>query len=265
MTRSIVVGVSSFDPPLSTVRWAAEQAASRGAHLRFVAALPTEQVRSDAAWRFLGQLAGVVTAGWPYLVVHRELAAGPPAQVLRDAAEHAALLVIGADNRTPFTDATGRLVLGDLLATAPCPLAVVPREERSAAATAPIVVALDGATTSPAALAYGFAAADQTGRPLTVLHCLPSGPDDDLRRADRQWALLALGGLFPSVGVRTEVTGLEPDAALQRFARHAAQLVLGSPGSALFGSVSSALLRRARCPVVVAGARVAAGQRSAVG
>jgi nucleotide-binding universal stress UspA family protein len=50
----------------------------------------------------LTALAAEATAGWPGLTVATEVAAGTPAAVLRAAADGADLLVIGADDSSPF-------------------------------------------------------------------------------------------------------------------------------------------------------------------
>jgi nucleotide-binding universal stress UspA family protein len=271
--RLVVAGVSTFDSHRPLVAWAAAEAAARGAELRLLTARPgpaasDQYPPSDpapaygaAAERELTEMAAYVSTGWPGLVVSTELVAGPPAAVLRAAAEDADLLVVGADDASPFTEAISGSVPGDLLATAPCPLAVVPREaqgewaESTLPASAPVVVALDEHGTAQAAVTYAFATAARSGRPLTVLHCLPPGPHDSSISVAR--ALIGFRELYPDVAVTDEIVHGDPRYVLTDISRNAALLVLGSRGrgrlaSGLFGSVSRYLIRHGGCPVVVA-------------
>lgn len=265
--RFVVVGVSTFDSRRSLVAWAAAEAAARDAELRLTTArpapaapdryLPTDPAPAyrAAAERELTEMAAYVNTGWPGLAVSTELAVGPPAGALRAAAEDADLLVVGADDASPFTEAISGSVPGDLLTTAPCPLAVVPLEPTALPASAPVVVALDEHGTAQSAVAYAFAAATRSGRPLTVLHCLPPGPRDTSSVVAR--ALLGFRELYPDVVVTDEIVHGDPRYVLTEISRSAALLVLGSRGrgrlaSGLFGSVSRHLIRHGGCPVVVA-------------
>jgi nucleotide-binding universal stress UspA family protein len=259
--RPIVVGVSSSDERVSMVRWAAEEAAGRDGELTLVTALPAPapparylpvDTHREAVRRRLTGMAAVVADEWPNLAVRTELVDGPPAEALREAAADAVLLVVGADDRGAFVEAMVGSVPGELLTTAPCPLAVVPPRERTVSAGAPVVVALDGST-SLAALDYGYAAAIRTGHPLTVLHCVP----DPSHQAERNQTLIAFRERCPSVAVLVETVEGDPAHVLVAASQRAHQVVLGSRGrgrlaSGLFGSVSRTLIRRAGCPVVVA-------------
>jgi nucleotide-binding universal stress UspA family protein len=263
----IVVGVSTFDSHRWVVAWAAAEAAARDAELRLLTArpgpaAPDRCLPSDPAPAYRAaaeqELAGMVVyvnTGWPGLSVSTELATGPPAEVLRAAAEDADLLVVGADDASPFTEAISGSVPGDLLATAPCPLAVVPRREWTPPAAAPVVVAIDEHGTAQAAVAYAFAAAARSGRPLTVLHCLPPGPRDTSSSMAR--ALIGFRERYPDVVVTDDIEHGDPRYVLVDLSRHAALLMLGTRGrgrlaSGLFGSVSRHLIRHGGCPVVVA-------------
>lgn len=269
--RLVVAGVSTFDSHKWVVAWAAAEAAARDAELRLLTArpgpaAPDRYLPSDPAPAYragaeqeLTEAAAYIKTNWPGLVVSTELATGPPAAVLRAAAEDADLLVVGADDASPFIEAISGSVPGDLLTTAPCPLAVVPRREltetKALPASAPVVVALDEHGTAQAAVAYAFAAAAASGRPLTVLHCLPPGPRDTSSSVAR--ALIGFRELYPDVVVTDEIEHGDPRYVLTDLSRSAALLVLGSRGrgrlaSGLFGSVSRHLIRHSGCPVVVA-------------
>jgi nucleotide-binding universal stress UspA family protein len=272
-SRRVVVGVSSFYARLAMVRWAADEAAARRAELRLVTvcatpALPDQYLPADsldarraAAERLLADLVRFVATSWPGLRVTTELAEGPVAAALRVAAEGADLLVVGADDASMFVEALAGSVPGDLLTTAPCPLAVVPRREwtelTALPASAPVVVALDEQGTAQSALAFGFAAASRSGRPLSVLQCVPADSADGANRSDQRRTVTGFDELYPDVAVTTEITAGDPTDALVAASRTAALLVLGSRGrgrlaSTLFGSVGRALIRRSGCPVVVA-------------
>jgi nucleotide-binding universal stress UspA family protein len=248
-------GVSTSDSQ-PVVRWAAEEAAGRQADLRLVTAIePSDDM--VARQRLLTRLATKARADWPGLAITTRLVAGPPAAVLRGAAEDADLLVIGADDAGPFTEAFRGSVPGDLQSSAPCPLAVVPRREWTTPASAPVVVALDESTTSHAALAYGYAATARTGQPLTILRC---GTNENLGQgagAEEVRLLVTFEGMYPDVVVSTDLVRDEARQVLVPASRNAALLVLGTPrhgrfASSVFGSVGRDLIRRGGCPVVVA-------------
>ncbi len=272
--RRVVTGVSSVDYRLPLVRWAADEAAARGAELRLVTAVPrraaperylpadTAEALRTAARARLTQAAKEASVRRPDLFVTTEVVSGPPAEALHGAAAEADLLVVGADDQSPFAEAISGSVPGALLTTSPCPIAVVPQSELVVRADVPVLVALDGAGTSRAALAYAFAAADRSGRALVALHCVPADGRDGMADPEQARALLAFDALYPDVAVTEEVVEGDPANVLTDRSRDAALLVLGSRGrgrlaSGLFGSVSRNLIRRSGCPVVVARARAA--------
>jgi nucleotide-binding universal stress UspA family protein len=247
MREPVVAGVSS-DARLPMVRWAAAEATCRGTGLRLVTAHTPDQADRDAASRGLADLAAAVATGLPGLEIRTETVVGPPAAVLREAATDAALLVVGAGDASPFTEAIVGSVKGDLLTTAPCPLAVAPRREWTTPASAPVVAAIDGQDTARAVLAYAFGAAARSGRPLTVLR-FPPGTDppayDQVLTVFESW--------YPGVDVTTETSHSGTADVLVTVSRTAAQLVLGGHGTGRFGSVHRTLIRGAGCPVVVPG------------
>lgn len=272
--RRVVVGVSSVDYRLPMIRWAAGEAAARGAELRSVTAVPPRAVpeaylpaeRADAlrsaAHARLAGAAELATTDHPGLFVTTEVGGGAPAEVLRDAASKADLLVVGEDDQSPFAEAITGSVPGALLTLSPCPLAVVPHTELSTRDGAPVLAALDEPGTSRAAMAYAFAAADRSGRSLVLLRCLPVGGHDHTVPADQARALLGFRELYPHIAVTEVVAPGDPRDVLAERSRDAALLVLGSRGrgrlaSTLFGSVSRDLIRRSGCPVVIARPRAA--------
>lgn len=266
--RRVVVGVSSLDLRLPMVSWAAEEAACRNSGLHLVTAVPPQAapdryIPADAADANravarvrLDQAAKHAAANRPGLAVSTEIAGGRPVDVLWHAAADADLLVVGADDQSPFAEAVTGSVPGTLLTTTPCALAVVPHVETFIADNAPVLVALDEPGTSQAALAYGFAAADRSGRTLHVLRCESPGRHERTD-TDRARTLIGFGELYPHVEVTRETAVGDPRDVLADRSRAARLLVLGSRGhgrfaSALFGSVSRDLIRRSGCPIVVA-------------
>lgn len=265
----VVAGVSALDARPATIRWAADEAARRDAELLLVTAVPPraapeQYLPSDAADGLrdsaragLTRAAGHAAAWRPGLSVSTELLAGPPAEVLRHAGASADLLVIGADDQSPFAEAITGSVPGSLLTTAPCPLVVVPQAEPVSRATAPVLLALDEPGTAQSAVIYAFAAADRSGRGLHVLHCVPAGAKDHADRHEPARALIGIRELYPRVEVTQETAVGDPRDVLVERSRSASLLVLGSRGhgrfaSTLFGSVGRELIRRSGCPVVVA-------------
>jgi nucleotide-binding universal stress UspA family protein len=262
----VVAAVAPTDYRQPMVLWAAAEAAARDAELLLVTAVPPEaapelylpsdaaDTRREAGLAHLVEAAEQARAAHPGLLVMTDVVAGAPVEVLRSAAVDAALVVVGADDQSPFAEAIAGSVPGSLLTTSPCPLAVVPHGDQPGDVAAPVIAALDEAGTAQSALAYAFAAADRTGRPLTVLRCLPSGKDD---HAGKTPMLTAFRELYPHVDVTDDVAVGDPKDVLAQRSRRAALLVLGSRGhgrlsSTLFGSVGRDLIRRSECPVVIA-------------
>ena len=245
-STAVVAGVSTMDSR-PVVRWAAEEAAARHVELRLVTAVPERRASPDvtAGW----VLAAEVAACWPGLAVTTDVATGQPAAVLRAAAVGADLLVVGGDDVSPFMEAIKGSVPGELLTTAPCSVAVVPRREWTTPAPTPVVVGLDEPDTADTALAYAFAAAARAGLRVKVMCCAPG-----VRTVLRQ-ALVGFGELFPDVVFTVEEAVGDPEVLLATASRAAALVVLGSRSrfvSWLFGSVSRNLIRRGHCPVVIA-------------
>jgi nucleotide-binding universal stress UspA family protein len=266
----MVVGVAPADYRTSLVRWAAAEAAVRDVTLNLATAVPpwtepeaylpaeSADALREAGYGHLAAAAELARTERPGLLVTTTVTGGEPVDVLRRVARGADLLVVGADDRSAFAEAVIGSVPGALLTTSPCPLAVVPRALEPVPDDAPVVVAMDEAGTTRAALAYAFAAADRAKRPLVLLRCLPAhaaAPSTPL--TGHALALSGLRSLHAHLDItETDATG-DPADVLADHSRGAAQLVLGNRGhgrltSTVFGSVSRSLIRRGACPVVVA-------------
>lgn len=242
--QRVVAGVGPAGYRAPMLRWAAAEALARDAELCLVTAVP-RGVAPEAT--SLADAAARVADEYPGLKLTTAAVGGAPAEALRRASAEADLLVVGADDGTPFSEAISGSVPGALLTTAPCPFAVVPHAEPNAGAGDPVVAAADDAGVSQAALAYAFATADRSGRPLVLLH--PRPPD----AAGRSLALTGFRGLYPDVRFTETVAPGDPRTTLADWSRGAALLILGSrrPAVPVFGSAQRTLLRHSACPVVI--------------
>jgi nucleotide-binding universal stress UspA family protein len=279
--EAVVAGVTRTHPELTerVVRWAADEASARGFALRILHAqewprgAPPDAAPGHPAhawsthFRAAGQAllddaCGTAAAAHPGLPVTGELAVGRAAPVLRDAAETAALLVLGARRLTGvegvfFDRGKGHMLVGHV----PCPLALVPQAP-AAPADGPVVVGVDGSDSSLAAVELAFAEADAAKTELVAV---------EVRRPrDAAWPefieetglhlselLAGHAERYPDTAVRYEILSGDPAPLLASAARHARCLVVGSRGRGgfrgmLLGSTSRDLVNRTACPLLVA-------------
>jgi nucleotide-binding universal stress UspA family protein len=134
-----------------------------------------------------------------------------------------------------------------------------------------VVVAVDESQAARAALRWAADQAHLAGAPLKVVHAFQPHhlagvfgiaklqPDAEWRADAQQWLIQILNeevGEVDDVELEAHLAPDGPAAAVLAAAAGAALIVVGSrgrgaAGSALHGSVSSAVLRHASCPVVV--------------
>ncbi|MFL6141822.1 MAG: universal stress protein [Labedaea sp.] len=260
VNRRVVAGLAPSRPRPELVSWAAIEAQTRHATLELVAACPPGNAIAEAT---LSWAATVAAEHQPGLRVLTRIVAGRPEQVLSAQAGGADLLVIGAGEQNSFAEAITGSVPAALLSTAPCPIVVVPKDAKPAGDTARVLVGVDTAEPSRAALDYAFDAASRQCAGLEVVLCWTAPHDRAERcgeRADQHRGLAeSLAGFavdYPDVPVTEHLVDGDPIEELARRSRHAALLVLGSRGrgrlaSMAFGSVSRTLIRRSHCPVAV--------------
>ncbi|GAA4039090.1 universal stress protein [Nonomuraea soli] len=133
----VVVGVDCSDAMTKELGFAFAEAQLRGARLRAVHAwrwleagggfmpVPDDFDDERAETRRLAE----TLAGWqerhPDVEVVREVVRGHPAEVLRQAAEHADLLVVGSHGHAEFAGLVFGSVSQAMVHHAPCPLAVI--------------------------------------------------------------------------------------------------------------------------------------------
>lgn len=201
---------------------------------------------------------------YPDINITSRLRNGPPAAMLTDQSNRAAMLVVGHRGTGGFHELHVGSVAIHTAAHAHCPVAVV--RGWPAPPNGPVVVGLDGSVESERARAFAFAAAHRRGVPLRVVavwppHAgLPSHIEAAAREATPQIIVDDLGDLpadYPDVVVEARLLRDHSVAgALITESLDAGLIVVGSKGigglrDILLGSVGRALIAHARCPVVV--------------
>jgi nucleotide-binding universal stress UspA family protein len=186
--------------------------------------------------------------------------------------EGALAIVVGPSNRGPL----GRIVPGSvgerLLRGAPCPVAVAPRGYRDAAGgpIASIGVGYVALPEADEALRAAVGLATRTCAAVRVLNVveppagspvLPFGWSPNEREAMARGELAAqirraTDAVATPVEIAGEVVDGYADDELARLSRDVDLLICGSSGhrpvgSVLVGSVSTGILRKARCPLLV--------------
>lgn len=190
---------------------------------------------------------------------------GAPVRVLpARAPEHppardASLIVVGSAGFLAMTDLAGGSAAMDVAVHADVPVIVVrpglPDAEPGPSAGR-VIVGVDGTGLSEPAIAFALAEAAAYGCGVTAVHAVERADEAGAART----VLAPLAAVGPSVRAIV-VTGRASHALIAESAG-ARLLVVGSRGGAglrgmLLGSVSQAVVHRARCPVAVVRARPA--------
>jgi nucleotide-binding universal stress UspA family protein len=283
--RTVVVGVDGSDHALRAVRWGAAEAGRRGVPLRLVIAFAWvsdtaaghrghgERYREILLGIARGKLADaavVAEMATPGGEVEQQLIVGSPIVVLADEARRAQVLVVGDRGLSRIEGLLAGSVAVALAAHAPCPVVVVRGADKEPAATAPVVVGVDGSTGSDAAIAFAFEAASARHTGLVAVHSwldMVFEPEiaamlsdrDAIETAERQLLSDRLAGWsekYPDVIAEQLAIRGSPARSLLEQAAAAQLVVVGSRGHGDFtgwvlGSVSNALLHRSPCPVAV--------------
>lgn len=206
--------------------------------------------------------------------------ASSPARELHDRAEArgASLIAIGSTHR----GRAGRILLGTvadrLLAGAPCPIAVAPsRYGAGEHSLGQIAVGYDGSAESEMALTAGVELAALAGgvvrlivvaNPHEAVTAVPMAggwggmvtTEEGVERQERRMQATlerALSSIEDGVGATGEVVvDLDPKSVILKVSEESDLLLMGSRGygplgRVLLGSVSSAVVREAACPVIV--------------
>ncbi|WP_421733969.1 universal stress protein [Cellulomonas sp.] len=280
----VVVALDGTSNSAHTLEWGVAEAVRRQAEVLLVRTVDDawqvtawswypivggSDVDAEAA-QYLADLQTRLLERHPGVVVKFRVLHGQVVPCLRELSGDAQLLVVGARPRTGHgrTGSTGVHVA----AHARCPVAVV-RTDPAHPTTpeAPVLVGVDGSASSLAAAHVAAHEAWMRGRPLTVVHARPSIPDpfgrgsvpplatddeDDPTHKAARVVAEALRAENAGLVVDLALVDDDPTDALTGLSRGAALLVVGSRGlggfrGMLLGSVSSAVVREATCPVLV--------------
>lgn len=199
------------------------------------------------------------TAGKDGTAVDGVMEAGLPAQVLREAARDARLLVVGSRGIGAVMGQVAGSICLDLAGSSPCPLMVV---RRPRGAGGPVVVGIDDTSRSPAALAGAVRLANVLGVALQLVHI------DQARGGNREerGRHASLHGQELLDHALQEARKLAPELAVSgtlREGRAASKELLGAAGDAEVlvigthnrqggpGNTVSAVLHKARCNVLI--------------
>jgi nucleotide-binding universal stress UspA family protein len=281
---TVAVGYDGSEPARQAVRWAAGYAAAVKAPLQVIHAWvwpvftknlgPVKGVEGSglrhsaqvilaegvdvarAAYAAAASAADGAADGAP---VDGVMEAGMPAQVLRNAARDAGLLVIGSRGLGGVLGQLAGSICLDLAGTSPCPLMVI-RRPRSPAG--PVVAGIDGTSRSPAALAGAIKLATALGASLQLVHI------DQTRGGNREehGRHASLHGQALLDHAVAEARKLAPELAVSgtlQEGRAASKelLAVAGEGQALVigthnreggpGNTVSAVLHKARCNVLI--------------
>lgn len=283
-TPAIVVGVDGSENALRSLDWAVEEAARRDAPVRMIhAAQVSPRERRSPASAMIDMYdkgRAVFTNARAHLsrvphgsrVVGTALFEGPPKRILTDHARHAQMCVVGRSGGRFSSYVLGSTAL-HLAVHSDVPLVVVPPDwSQAGPPDAPIVVGVDiEADCHDRAVEFAFDTARRRPAPIVAVYAArpyswrPAEPgalpaDDPARRTGTEaeevlrQALTPWREKYPSVPTSIVTEAADPVAALSRYARGAALLVLGRPHPprcSAPGTVTRALLHRATCPVAV--------------
>jgi nucleotide-binding universal stress UspA family protein len=292
MKQHIVVGYDGSPAAIAAVQWAANEAQLRSVELELVHAyaIPVmygamgtgatpatfDAVRQDAE-HIAMEGAELVHRTAPSLRVRTEIAAGPPAAVLRERARNAQLLVVGVSGHHALAGAVLGSVTSRLAGALDCPFVVVrPGVAVEDWDVLPILVGLDGSPVSDGALEFALDTASRRRVPLLAVRVWDDTPvdgwsytyalevdrtamDADERQALRD-QLDSWADKYPDVPVEAIVLRGHPAEALVRaghlIERRPGLIVVGSRGRGGFaglvlGSTSHGVIAHAECPVAV--------------
>jgi nucleotide-binding universal stress UspA family protein len=201
------------------------------------------------------------------VTIGRELVYSTPALALIKMSDEAEMIVTGTSGRGLLARGVLGSVSSTVVRNASCPVAVVRDEELPDRRRAPVLVGIDGSSTSEHATALAFDEASRRGVDLIALHAW-SDVTTEVPALD--WATVeeeaqrslaeSLAGWrqnYPDVTVHRVVVRDRPARNLIDQAESAQLVVVGSHGRGgltgmLLGSVSNAVLHSVRVPVIVA-------------
>ena len=231
-----------------------------------------ESLVQAAAQQVLDRAVELVARRAPGLACAHHLVRGVTVEVLVQASHHARSMVVGGRERGRHDLSWLGSVPLHLVTRAAAPVVVVPTDPRT---EGDVVVGLDDSALSTAAAGYAFAQAAVAGVGVQALRAFtpafaglrPDSRQEADRREDARRGLDAFvqpwQKAYPQVPVTQVLSSEHPLRALREAGDDAGLIVVGSHGRGVvwrhaLGSVSSALLRVATCPVAVVGPDVPA-------
>ena len=220
--REVVVGVDGTECALGAVRWAAQEAARRGAPLRILHAAPylgrraAEGATSPelaAARRITAQAYTVARHTESDVPTSTDVVPDEPARALLKAATTGQLVVLGSSTTGAADEWVLASVAVRVAARSPAPVVVVPRQRGGAPAHRPVaaVLGVGDPEDDESVLAFAAAAAEQAGTALAVLQTrtdstAAGGPAGDPQEWERR---------FPDLEVRrTDLPGASANQVL---------------------------------------------------
>ncbi|WBB61960.1 universal stress protein [Streptomyces sp. WMMC500] len=272
MSGSVVAAIDGSAGSAAAAEWAAGEAAALGAELLLVYVVADEPEpgthSADAdAGPLLERAAGEVAGRYPALRVTTRLRHGDPGSELAAAGAEAeaGLLVLRAPGAEGWEHAPAGGAAFALTARASCPVVLVPRGERQNDGDE-VVLGVDARHADQSAVDLAFATARRRGAVLRAVHAwglppaaerLPYTVTEEDRGAWEDQELQRLSDTlrgwrekYPAVHVHDDLRLLPPDEALPAASARAERIVIGRGGPAM-SPTARAVLRRARCPVVV--------------
>ena len=277
----VVVGVGGSEQGYAAARYAADEAERLGVHLHLVHVLPSSlpvapesvpvvsQVTLQAhGAEILERARTAALEAQPSVEVETQLRSGARAQELRTCGQDADLIVLGS--RAPgLLDRvwTGGTVT-EVVSRAACPVVVVPAEW-DGSPNGRIVVGVRTPGDAADLWDVAFPLADERGAEIVVVHAWWLGGSYDAMVAKQGvselWQhervtqiedeLTDYRDAFPDVPVHVFVRHEEPAHALVRVSCGADLVLVQRPAAGRLvhhlGRVARAVLRAARCPVVV--------------
>jgi len=283
----IVVGIDRSPESDQALDWAAAEARRRLAPLMIVHASdlvdPTADgnvIETDAQGRVLMDDAGVFVAEhYPDVAVTKRVGRANAADLLIDLARTAQLVVVGTAADSRLVDALLGSVSRRVAAQASCPVVVVGPSTRTAEVTRQIVAGVSPSVGGYAALRFAAQEAISRGARLiavrgygvfgrsehgVIFGPLPNLVHDETRILEDAVTMLRIE--FPDLPVEPSLVDEPATDALPAAARRADLLVVGchyrdDRWPSRLGAITSSILHRSPCPVVVVGVDDRSAQR----
>lgn len=270
-SAGVVVGADGSPSGMAAVRWAVAEARMRRVPLGVVHVASDDA--SDAALD--GVLSDAVSAAsaeaaGEEIEIGSARLAGDPVSTLTDLSQTAAMVVLGRHGGSTRMHRLLGSVSTGVLHHARCPVAVVHADPTVSASSRrrPVLVGVDGSRHSVQAAEIAFDEAAWRGVDVVAMYVCDGAGGPSANRAEvaakqeeaeyqLDTALAPLGERHPGVAVHRLIRFESPARQLLIQGERAQLVVVGSHGrgalaGALLGSVSTAVVRDVRAPVIVA-------------